>query len=263
MIKNLFNLLSILLATYSFSALAQANNSSNQLAIQKLLVNEAYRQGVDPALALAIAKVESNFNANALSKAGAKGVMQIMPKTAETVFGIASSQLYDAKVNIHVGISFIKRLLKRYDQRLDIALSHYNGGSKVKDKYGRLSVIPATKTYVNKVLAAKNIFTYKDYAAFNEHYPQVISSAKKAQPTKRYYIDSTFEQSLYQKVEKLRNLRLHNIMRNTQGKNTLVSAPSSESPSHSRTKKVFFVKQSAIPLSKKHKKVLAWEAIFD
>lgn len=120
-------------------------------SVMHIVVDEAERLGLDPALALAVADVESGFRTHAESHAGARGVMQIMPATAWDEFGIAPSRLYDARTNVATGVRFLKQLLDRYD-RLDIALSHYNGGSAVRSRSGYLRVIPATRGYVNKVI---------------------------------------------------------------------------------------------------------------
>ena len=95
--------------------------------------------------------MESDFNPTALSHAGAKGVMQIMPATARNGFNVASHDLYKAQINVRVGVAFIKQLLKQYQGDVDIALSHYNGGSAVKRSNGEFRVIPATRDYVRKV----------------------------------------------------------------------------------------------------------------
>ncbi len=98
--------------------------------IKEMVRAEAMRQGTVPiALALGVARVESNFNANALSSAGARGVMQIMPRTARTEFGVDPDDLWDPALNIRLGIRFLSRLYAIYGNRWDAALSHYNGGT--------------------------------------------------------------------------------------------------------------------------------------
>jgi soluble lytic murein transglycosylase-like protein len=57
---------------------------------------------VPPSLALAVAKIESDFNAHALSTAGARGVMQIMPATARSVFGVGKDELWNARLNVQL-----------------------------------------------------------------------------------------------------------------------------------------------------------------
>lgn len=162
--------------------------------IQSRIVAEAKRQNMPPSLALAIAKVESNFNSHALSGAGARGVMQIMPRTAEHVFGVPRSRLFEPDVNITLGVKFIKKLLERYDGRLDIALSHYNGGSGVKNRLGEFRVIPATRLYVDKVLANQQDFLHYDNLENNR---------------------------AEQQIRALRAIRLHNITRNYKSKKAL------------------------------------------
>lgn len=103
------------------------------------------------ALAKAVARVESNFKANALSPMGARGVMQIMPATGLGEFGAAPDTLWDARTNIRLGLRFLSALIDRYGS-VEIALSHYNGGSAVGPP-GAARVIPATRDYVDAVLA--------------------------------------------------------------------------------------------------------------
>ncbi len=170
-IISLFTLLSL-----------QVHASYNALSISEvktLIVEQAEQKNIAPALALAIAKVESDFNPLATSSAGARGVMQILPKTAEDVFGVSKDRLYHAQTNIDLGLSFIKQLLAKYDQRLDIALSHYNGGSAVQGENGNLHVIPNTQGYVDKVLAYYRQFDIKPYySPFNQAHNQHTVRAK-------------------------------------------------------------------------------------
>ena len=291
----------LIMMTLMHAPMVTANSSTKNYAIQKFLVDEANRQNIDPALALAIAKVESDFNPKALSNAGAKGIMQIMPATAEGVFGISPNRLFDAKTNIELGISFIKQLLVRYDQRTDIALSHYNGGSAVQDKFGGLTVIPATQKYVSKVLSARDSFKYKAYqlsdtpvkttliSNFNDNFKssvknngmrgvsikgpkqqKVVLSAVASGQTKaikRIKQDDlapadSFDKPLYEKVEQLRSLRLHNIMRNTQSHALANNKPQLANNKLAKTKIKALPKQD-IPLSDKRIKVLSWEKMFN
>lgn len=116
-----------------------------------MVIDEALKQNFSPALALAVAKTESDFQADAESHAGARGVMQIMPRTGRTELGLQPNDLWDARTNIRGGIRFLKQLIKAYQGRVDIALSHYNGGSRVRRPDGSLRIIPATRGYVKKV----------------------------------------------------------------------------------------------------------------
>ena len=84
---------------------------------------------VPTSLALAVARVESNFNANAESPKGARGVMQIMPATALNEYGVAPDLLWDPTVNAELGVRFLGDLFEMYNNDWELALSHYNGGS--------------------------------------------------------------------------------------------------------------------------------------
>jgi soluble lytic murein transglycosylase-like protein len=126
--------------------------------VAQLVRKEAGNLGVPVSLALAVAKVESNFNPRALSHAGARGVMQIMPATAEKEYGIEHDQLWEPRVNVRLGLHFLKRLLIRYRGRVDLALSYYNGGSRVGD-LPNARVIPATKDYVKKVMRLQRSYS--------------------------------------------------------------------------------------------------------
>ncbi len=127
-----------------------ATISPGPRAIQELVIVEARKMNFPAALALAVARVESDFNPKTESHKGARGVMQIMPATAWDEYGIEADLLWQPRINIRLGIHFLKRLLLRYRGRTDLALSYYNGGSRVGD-LPNARVMPATRGYVKKV----------------------------------------------------------------------------------------------------------------
>ncbi len=143
-------LLIALILTGTGCSLAQPGPGPDRKSVQALVAREARNLGVPVPLALAVAHAESNFDPAAMSHKGARGVMQIMPATARGEYGIEADLLWDARINVRVGLHYLGRLLQRYRGRSDLALSFYNGGSRV----GRLPnarVIPATRGYVDKV----------------------------------------------------------------------------------------------------------------
>ena len=146
-------LLSALVLVLAILAAGQAlaRTTPQRAHIERMVAEEALRAGIPVSLAMAVAKVESNFNSRALSSAGARGVMQIMPKTGKDLYGASPEELWDPRYNIQIGIDFLKNLHKRYG-RWDLALSHYNGGSRVGTP-PNAKVIPATRKYVDAVLA--------------------------------------------------------------------------------------------------------------
>ena len=138
------------------STIAQANNNYSKSYIKMLLVENARKSSyVTPALALAIAEVESSFRSNAVSSKGAIGVMQIMPRTALLEFGVPEKDLFNPIINIKIGVQFLDSLIKKYRGDIGIALSHYNGGSAV-GRWPNVKIIPATYPYVLKVLKNSN-----------------------------------------------------------------------------------------------------------
>tara|TARA_B110000444_G_C18687864_1_gene522847 strand:+ start:174 stop:803 length:630 start_codon:yes stop_codon:yes gene_type:complete len=149
----------IIFVTFAFLILASSNvNSADSLQIKKILVDEALGLGVPPTLALAVAKVESDFNPNALSSVGARGVMQIMPQTARAEYGATARSLWNPQINIQIGVDYLSKLFKQYDKRWDLALSHYNGGT-LRGRGGSAKPHRYTRKYVNKVFHWQEHFT--------------------------------------------------------------------------------------------------------
>jgi transglycosylase-like protein with SLT domain len=93
------------------------------LTIPQMIISEAQQQGVDPALALEVAQVESGMNQNAASSKGAIGVMQLMPATAAQL-GVDP---YDTAQNIHGGVMYLRQLLAQFGDPM-AALAAYNWG---------------------------------------------------------------------------------------------------------------------------------------
>ena len=108
-------------------------------------------RGVSPALALAVIAVESAGRADAVSHAGAGGLMQLMPATAER-FGV--SDRMDPGANIRGGVAYLEWLLARFDRDVLLALAGYNAGEGAVDQHGGVPPYRETRDYVPKVLAA-------------------------------------------------------------------------------------------------------------
>ncbi len=116
----------------------------------------AAQHEVDPALVQAVIDVESHFNPNAKSSAGASGMMQLMPRTASQ-YGVTDA--FDAYQNIDAGVRHLKMLLDRYHGNVVLALSAYNAGERTIIARHRL--IPPyreTMLYVPKVLARYEVY---------------------------------------------------------------------------------------------------------
>jgi cell division septation protein DedD len=110
--------------------------------------------GIDPYLVKAIIKVESNFNAKAVSPKGAMGVMQLMPETARNQ-GVTNP--FDPSENIMGGVRYLKKLIDMFNGNISLALAGYNAGENAVVKYG-YAIPPYNETmdYVDKVLVHYN-----------------------------------------------------------------------------------------------------------
>lgn len=104
--------------------------------------------GVDEAVVRAIIHAESAYNPTALSRAGAQGLMQLMPATARR-FGVSDS--FDASQNIRGGVQYLSWLLKRFNGNLQLAAAGYNAGEGAVDRHGGVPPYSETQRYVQRV----------------------------------------------------------------------------------------------------------------
>ncbi len=124
--------------------------TENKLKYHKIVDTAARTYGLDGALLHAVISVESRYNSKAVSKKGAKGMMQLMPETALR-YGVKDS--FDPAQNINGGAQYLRDLLKTYNKDVRLALAAYNAGENAVAKYGyRIPPIRETREYVPKVL---------------------------------------------------------------------------------------------------------------
>jgi len=121
-----------------------------------LIVNLALQYDMEPSFIKSVIHVESAFDPDALSHAGAMGLMQLMPATA------ASYQLvdnyFDARKNIEAGVRHMKDLMERYDNDKKLSLAAYNAGAGAVSKYNGIPPYQETQNYVKKVMALYKIY---------------------------------------------------------------------------------------------------------
>ena len=113
------------------------------------------KHGVEFSLIKAVIKVESGFNPKAVSKKGAKGLMQIMPDNLKALF---IKDPFNPLQNIMGGTLYLRRLLRRYEYKLPLVLAAYNAGPEAVDKHKRVPPYRETQDYVRKVMK-----TYSQY----------------------------------------------------------------------------------------------------
>jgi soluble lytic murein transglycosylase-like protein len=116
-----------------------------------IIADAARRHEIDPQLVSAVINQESGFQPNAVSKAGAMGLMQLMPDTAKSL-GVTDP--FNPTQNIEAGTTLLRGLLDRYHGQLDLALAAYNAGPAAVDKYGGVPPYAETQAYVRNVMAA-------------------------------------------------------------------------------------------------------------
>jgi soluble lytic murein transglycosylase-like protein len=107
--------------------------------------------GLSPKLVSAMISVESHGDPAAVSRAGAQGLMQLMPDTA-TTYGVANA--FDPDQNVNAGCRYMRDLLRRYHNNVSLALAAYNAGPGSVDATHGIPAFPETRAYVARVSAA-------------------------------------------------------------------------------------------------------------
>lgn len=131
----------------------------SQASVQRyasMIEAAAQFHGVDSALIHAVISAESGYNPAALSKAGARGLMQLMPATAQR-YGVQN--IMDPQENIQGGVKYLRDLLQMFQGNLELAVAAYNAGENAVIRHGhKVPPYSETVSYVPKVLGFYNKF---------------------------------------------------------------------------------------------------------
>jgi hypothetical protein len=123
---------------------------SGDCELDWIIFRAGEREGVDPRFIHAVIKQESRYKKDAVSSAGARGLMQLMPATAKR-FG--STDPNDTASNIEAGTKYLAWLLKRFDGDVSLALAGYNAGEGAVDKYKGVPPYGETQNYVSRIVS--------------------------------------------------------------------------------------------------------------
>lgn len=129
-------------------SLRHVRGKTAERLLHPIILQAANRYEIEPALVKAIIMAESGYNPMAVSKKGARGLMQLMPRTAKWL-GVEDS--FDPEHNIEAGVRYFRQLLNRFDGDVSLALAAYNAGSAYVRQYQGIPPFKATKFYIKKV----------------------------------------------------------------------------------------------------------------
>jgi soluble lytic murein transglycosylase len=121
----------------------------------QIITKAAKRHGVLFSLIKSVIAVESGFNPRAVSKKGAKGLMQIMPENYQA---LAIRDPFDPYQNIMGGTQYLKRMIRRFNGRLKLALAAYNAGPEAVNRYKGIPPFRETREYVRRIFHALRIY---------------------------------------------------------------------------------------------------------
>ncbi|WP_332741117.1 lytic transglycosylase domain-containing protein [Hydrogenophaga sp.] len=123
-------------------------NTPEQQRIMKIVYKLAPQFGIQPGLAFAVIRAESNFNVNAVSDKNAQGLMQLIPETAAR-FRVRKP--FDAEQNIRGGLSYLQWLLAYFRGDVPLVLAAYNAGEGTVDRYRGVPPYPETQGYIKRI----------------------------------------------------------------------------------------------------------------
>jgi len=127
---------------------ASAGNQQLIHAYKDIIRHYASSYRLEEALVKAVIKAESNYNPQAVSRKGARGLMQLIPETARQM---RVSDPFDPMQNIRGGSNYLRLMLDQFNGNIDLALAAYNAGPNAVQRHGGIPPYEETRTYVKRV----------------------------------------------------------------------------------------------------------------
>jgi hypothetical protein len=154
-------------------------------ALNQVVADAGTQNQIDPDFINSVIRAESGFHQNAVSRKGARGLMQLMPQTASE---LGVSNPFDPAANVHGGTRYLRDLLQKYNFDVNKALAAYNAGPKRVDQYNGIPPYYETQAYVSRIIRdfnrqkiAKNPELAKKLTTTH---PQAAKSISRAKPVK-------------------------------------------------------------------------------
>jgi soluble lytic murein transglycosylase-like protein len=143
----------------------------------QIIYDIAIRHSINPHLVAALIHVESAFNARAVSPAGARGLMQLLPETARR-FGLNKKKdLFDPKKNLEAGVRYLQWLANRFGGDAEKILAAYNAGEGAVERFGGVPPYQETQSYVQKIFGLLGFASIPPPAPLPERVESNLSAA--------------------------------------------------------------------------------------
>jgi len=155
-LKGNYKLKSVIRQPKSTASIDVKTFKKNRKRYSSMITAAAHNLNLRPELLHAVVLAESAYDPRAKSRAGAVGLMQLMPGTAQR-YGVSKRGRWDPEQNLKAGARYLRDLLKEFKFDLSLALAAYNAGENAVKKYGNsIPPYPETQRYVRKVLSYYN-----------------------------------------------------------------------------------------------------------
>ncbi|TYR77786.1 lytic transglycosylase domain-containing protein [Rossellomorea vietnamensis] len=135
-------------ASYVSNAASVSSSKAPDSSVQQIISRAAQKYNLPVKLISSVISQESGFNPDAVSHAGASGLMQLMPATAR---GLGVTDIFDPEQNVFAGTKYLRQMMDKYNGSLEMALAAYNAGPGNVDKYNGIPPFKETMQYVQKV----------------------------------------------------------------------------------------------------------------